>query len=109
MATLRNHNGKWQAQVRISGHAPVSKSFTSKRDAQRWASQVEKQLEGKALHVDLRMLDRTTMRDLLDRYRREVTVHKRGAASENKRIDGFLRQGWSDKSLSKITPNVFSR
>ena len=86
MAIIRNRNGKWQAQVRMQGHAPRSKSFISKRDAERWARQTETELEASALRIDLRSLDRTTMKELLDRYRREVTVHKRGAASENKRI-----------------------
>ncbi len=109
MAALRNRNGKWQAQVRIKGHAPRTKSFTAKRDAERWARQTEAELEASVLRVDHRVLDRTSMRDLLDRYRREVTPSKRGSASEEKRLDGFLRQPWASKPLSKITPQVFSR
>lgn len=109
MAAIRNRNGKWQAQVRIKGHAPQSRSFTSKRDAERWARQAETELEASALRVDHRVLDRTTVRDLFIRYRREVTPAKRGAASEEKRLDGFLRQSWVSYPLSKITPQVFSR
>ncbi|MGR3794610.1 site-specific integrase [Vannielia sp. SX4] len=109
MATLRNRNGKWQAQVRIKGHAPRARSFTSKKDAQKWARQVEGELEASALRVDLSSLDRTTVRDVLERYRREVTVSKRGEASENKRLDGFARQAWVDKPLSKVTTQVFAR
>jgi len=109
MAALRNRNGKWQAQVRIKGHAPQTKSFISKRDAERWARQIETELEASALRVDHRALDRTTVRDLLERYRREVTFGKRGAASEAKRLDGFLKQSWAAKPLSMVTPQVFSR
>ncbi|MCB1355021.1 MAG: hypothetical protein KDK53_00475 [Maritimibacter sp.] len=109
MATIRNRNGKWQAQVRIKGHAARTKSFTSKRDADRWARQTEAELEASALRVDHRVLDRTTVRDVLDRYRREVTVRKRGAASENKRLDLLVRQPWAARPLSKITPQTFSR
>jgi hypothetical protein len=110
MATLRQRNGKWQAQVRIKGHAPRSKSFHSKRDAERWARQTEAELEATALGVDPRVLDRITVRDLLDRYRSEVTsLRKRGAASENKRLDGFLRLSWAALSLSRATPQVFSK
>jgi integrase len=49
------------------------------------------------------------VRDLLDRYRREVTPKKRGYASENKRLDGFLRLPWVNRPLSKVTPQIFSR
>jgi len=40
MATFRNRHGKWQARVQRKGQQPVSKSFQSKEDAQRWARQV---------------------------------------------------------------------
>lgn len=109
MATIRNRNGKWQAQVRRNGHTPRSKSFLSKRDAEKWARQMEAELDATALAFDPRVLERTTVRDLLGRYREEVTVSKRGHASENKRLDSFLRQTWVDKPLSKATPQVFSR
>ncbi|EAU45957.1 tyrosine-type recombinase/integrase [Salipiger bermudensis] len=109
MAAIRNRNGKWHAQVRIKGHASQTKSFTTKRDAERWAKQTEAELQASALRIDIRVLDRVTVRDLLERYRREVTATKRGAASESKRIDGFLRQTWVDRTLSKVTPQVFSR
>lgn len=109
MATIRNRNGKWQAQVRIKGHAARTKSFSSKRDAERWVRQTEAELEASALRVDHRVLDRTTMRDVLERYRDEVTCRKRGAASENKRLDLLVRQRWATQSLSNITPQTFSR
>jgi hypothetical protein len=109
MAAFRKRNNKWQAQVRIKGHVPRTKSFIKKRDAESWARKVEAELEESAVRIDHRVLDRSTVRDLLERYRKEVTVAKRGAASENKRIDAFLRQAWANKPLSKVTPQVFSR
>jgi hypothetical protein len=36
MATFRNRHGKWQARVQRKGQQPVSKSFQSKEDAQRF-------------------------------------------------------------------------
>ncbi len=109
MATIRKRNGKWLTQVRIKGHAARTKSFTAKRDADRWVRQTEAELEASALRVDLRVLDRTTMREVLERYRDEVTCRKRGAASENKRLDLMVRQSWAARPLSKITPQTFSR
>lgn len=109
MAIIRNRNGKWQAQVRIKGHAPCTKSFASKRDAERWARQTEAELEASALRVDYRVQDHTTMRDVPERYRREVTFRKRGAASENKRLDLMVRQPWAARPLANITPQTSSR
>ena len=69
MATIRNRNGKWQAQFRIKGQIPRAKMFTAKHDAANWARQTETELEASALRVEYRMLDR---------YRSEVTVARRG-------------------------------
>ena len=34
MAAFRKRNNKWQAQIRIKGQAPRTKSFITKRDAE---------------------------------------------------------------------------
>jgi hypothetical protein len=67
MANIRNRNGKWQVQVRRNGHTPRAKSFLSKRDAMQWARQTEAELDATALHHDPRVLERTTIRELLMR------------------------------------------
>ena len=45
MATFRNRSGKWQARVQIQGHSGLSKTFTNKADAERWAKQVEVEMQ----------------------------------------------------------------
>lgn len=45
MATLRNRSGKWQARVVRKGHIPVTKTFQAKHDAERWARQVESDMD----------------------------------------------------------------
>lgn len=108
MANLRNRNGKWQAQVRRGGHKPRTKSFLSKADAQRWARQMEADLDRAAIPHDIRQLDTCSIADVMHRYRSEVTPKKRGAASELKRIEVFLRDRWSTLPLSKASPAIFS-
>lgn len=109
MATLRNRNGKWHVQVRRTGHATRTRSFLSKTEAHKWARRVEAELDAAVIPFDPRVLEQTTIRELLIRYRKMVTVNKRGEASECKRIDLFLRQPWANQPLSKATPQVFSR
>lgn len=109
MASLRKRNGKWQAQVRRAGMKPRAQSFISKTDAQRWIRQTELELDRAVLAYDPTSLDRTTVAELISRYRREVTPTKRGAASEDKRLQVFLRYDWAKLPLSKATPQVFSR
>ena len=82
MAAFRKRNNKWQAQIRIKGHAPRTKSFITKRDAESWARKVEAELEASSVRIDPRALERSTVRDLLERYQKEVTVAKRGGEGD---------------------------
>lgn len=45
MATIRRLRGRWQAQVRRKGLAPRAKSFDAKADAEKWARNLEAELD----------------------------------------------------------------
>ena len=45
MATIRKRGQSWQAQVRRQGHAPITKSFLKRADAELWAKQTEVALD----------------------------------------------------------------
>jgi hypothetical protein len=49
MATFRNRNGKWQARVQTKGYPAQSKTFISKVDAERWAKQIEIEIQKAAI------------------------------------------------------------
>ncbi|TFW59580.1 hypothetical protein CT676_18650 [Bradyrhizobium sp. MOS001] len=76
MASLRFRNGKWQVQVRRHGHTQQAKSFQSKSDAQRWARQIEAELDRTLIPNDVRSLNTITVAQLLTRYRDNVTNEK---------------------------------
>jgi integrase len=109
MASLRYRNDKWQVQVRRYGHAPQSKSFQSKADAQRWARHVEAELDRTLIPNDPRLLSTITVAELLARYRDTHTRSHRGHVSEAKRIEVFLRTDWCKLPLAKASPALFSR
>lgn len=109
MASLRFRNGKWQVQVRRYGHSPQARSFHSKVDAQRWARQIEAELDRTLIPNDVRALSTATVADVLTRYRDTVTTEKRGLIPERQRIEVFLRQRWSTLPLAKIGPTTFSK
>jgi hypothetical protein len=58
MATFRNRHGKWQARVARKGIKPISKSFQSKQDAERWARQVEADID-KGCYTNVALAERT--------------------------------------------------
>lgn len=109
MPSLRFRNGKWQVQVRRHGHSTRAKSFQSKTDAQRWARQIEAELDRTLIPNDVRSLNTITVAQLLTRYRDTVTNEKRGIVPERKRIEVFLRQRWSTLSLAKLDASILSR
>lgn len=67
MATFRNRHGKWQARVQRKGQRPVSKSFQSKEDAQRWARQIEAEID-KTSYTNIALAERTLFKDVIKRY-----------------------------------------
>ncbi|GGO77662.1 integrase [Marinobacterium nitratireducens] len=77
MATIRKLRNKWQAQVRLKGHKPQTKSFTLKSDATAWARQVEAAME-RGVFVDTAVAERMSVRDAIERYLSSIAdEHKR--------------------------------
>ena len=115
MATVRKRNGKWQAQVRRTGHASRARSFTTKPEAYRWIRETEAELDASeeksvtSVQAGAKLLANTTIADLLTRYRDTVTPRKRGHVPEVNRLNAFLGQPWASLPLSDTTPQVFSR
>jgi integrase len=76
MATIVKKNGKWFVQIRRSFHKPIYKTFISKIDAQRYARETERLIEI-GQFVDTSEASKTTLKQLLERYEREVSSKKR--------------------------------
>ncbi|PYE88053.1 site-specific integrase [Phyllobacterium leguminum] len=91
MATIRKLRGRWQAQVRRRGMKPRCKSFDIKQEAEKWARDLEAQVDKFGAAPDTKILETTTLGDLLERYQREVSPMKRGAVQEKQRIDVLRR------------------
>ncbi|WFU47307.1 site-specific integrase [Sinorhizobium terangae] len=91
MATIRKLRGRWQAQVRRRGMKPRCKSFDSKLEAEKWARELEAQVDRFGAAPDTKVLENTTLGELLERYQREVSPTKRGSVQEIQRIDVLRR------------------
>ena len=76
MATIVKKKGKWFVQIRRSFHKPIYKTFAAKSDAHKWSRETERSIE-LGQYVDLSEANKTTLRQLLERYGREVSVKKR--------------------------------
>lgn len=105
MATFQQRSGKWLARVRKAGFPTQSKTFSSKRLAQAWAIRIEHGFESGIAGLP----DKTTsLGDLLMRYQKTITPHKKSHKDEARRINWLLRCPLSTLSLSHLTPAVIS-
>ncbi len=103
MATLRKRkNGHWQARVRKANQS-ISKTFINKADAERWAKQVEVDMQ-KGSYTNLVLAERTTLGELIDRYIRDVLPTMRGALEDRFRLKALQRRTLSKLSMTALTP-----
>lgn len=93
MASIYRYGNRWRAQVRIKGKTK-SRIFETKRDAQRWARDMELQIEQTIAHG---APPRKTFGDAMRRYAEEVTPHKRSWKKEQQYL---LRMAESDPLAS---------
>lgn len=103
MASIRNRNGKWQARITRKGQLPVAKSFQSKEDAQRWARQIESDMD-KSSYTNLVLAERTLFKDVIERYLQEVTLKTRSMREDTYRLKALARHPISKLSMSALTP-----
>lgn len=80
---------QWRARVRVKGYPDQSRTFMYREDAEKWARATERELETSGF-VDRREAEKTTLRDVLERYAREVTPHKKSAEMETIKIRMLL-------------------
>jgi len=109
MATIRKHRDKYQARVRRKGYPAVTKSFSRLSDAKEWAREIERQADRRELAPISKELDKTTLADLVRRYRAEVVPRKKGGDVETIVLTAFLREPICRKRLSDLCPEDFTK
>ena len=101
MATIRKKREKWCVEIRRSFHKHISKTFISKQDAQRWARETERLIEI-GQYQDLSEANKTTLKQLLERYEREVSSKKRTEADKYL-IRNIMQHDLVNKVLSHVS------
>lgn len=102
MATFRKRGPhQWQAQVRKKGYPLQTKSFETRAAAQAWARAVEVDMD-RGSFVSRAEADSTTLKQVLERYRDEITPLKKGAGPETARIRALLRHPLAQRFVGTI-------
>ncbi|CAA7626393.1 conserved hypothetical protein [Magnetospirillum sp. UT-4] len=89
--------------VRRKGIKPRSKSFDRKNDAEKWARDLEAEIDRCAYLPDTKPAETLTLSKLMTRYLAEVTPTKRGAAVETTRIRAMLKRDIMHRTLALLT------
>jgi integrase len=107
MATIRQRNDRWQAIVKRQGYPTQSKTFTLKKDAEKWA-RLQERLVDSGEWIESPQDRQTTLGELLDRYAKEVSNGKRGNRAESYRIETFKKHSLAKHALTTITPQMIA-
>lgn len=107
----RNRDGQligYQCQVRKKGYPPQIKTFDRKADAVAWAAIIESEMV-RGVHVDRSKAERTTFRDAIEGYIREIAPTHKGGRDEILRLNRFLRDEpkLAAHSLATLTTRRF--
>jgi len=90
----------FRAQVRLRGHAAVSKTFSRKTDAKQWVEATKTSIRRGDLPSG--EADRTTLKEALERYLREVTPLKKDREREGNRVKAWMTHPLAVRFLSKL-------
>lgn len=78
MATIRKRGElQWQAIVKRKGYPLQSKTWNTRKEAEAWARQIESEMD-RGVFVSRGEVERTTIGDLVERYREDELPKKRG-------------------------------
>ncbi len=108
MAAIRKlKSGKYEVQVRRKGFVPVSRTFTMRNDAEQWARHMETKADRGDMPAPMKVLDGYTLKDIIERYRDEVTIKKLSADTETYLLNAILRQPIAKLTLAQLTSSHF--
>ena len=108
MATFRKRsNGHWQARVRKTNQN-VTKTFINKIDAERWAKQIEVEMQ-KGSYTNLVLAERTTFAEIIERYITEVLPTMRGGKADHIRLKALARRPIAKLSMTALTPQKIAQ
>ena len=108
MATLRKRsNGHWQARVRKAKQT-LTKTFINKADAEKWAKQVEVEID-KGSFANLVLAQRTTFKEIIERYIIEVLPTMRGGNADLIRLKALARRPIATLNMAALTPQKLAQ
>ena len=107
MSTIRKQGQKWQSIVRVLGHPYISKSFTTRTDATRWANQTEVKLRREDAGIS--KINFPKFEDVARRYIEEISILKKCYTDERCTILNLLKESWSVYPINRIKNHTINK
>lgn len=109
MATFEKRGDlQWRVKIRRRGFPSQTKTFNSKAEGEAWARSMESDMD-RGIFRASKEAERTTLKEALDRYLEEVSVHKRGHSREKKRIEKWNNHTLASRFLASISSKDISQ
>lgn len=97
-------DGSYRVKIRKRGYEPISRNFTRKGEAQRWAREVETEMD-KGIFVSTIEAETTLVSDIMDRYQEEVASSKKSFYDIKCRLK-LLKSSFGHLTLAAVTPSI---
>lgn len=96
----------FRAQIRMRGFPQLSKNFRRRTDAKRWIEETKTAIRGgTAVSTEA---TRTTLREALERYLREITPNKKGWRREQDRVKAWMHNPLAVRFLAQLRGSDFA-
>ena len=97
----------WQVQIRRYGVKPETKTFPTRDEAKIWARLIESEID-RGIYVSRYEAEHITFSELVHRYQKEVTPHKKSASREISRLK-CLDNFFGEVTLARINSEMVAR
>ncbi len=103
MGYIRVRDGRYQANVRRKGYAPITKTFTSREAAKSWTKTTEIEME----RGEFNPQSNITVDELIKRYAKEVVPQFKGSNPTKYRCN-TLRRMLGQVRVAELTPAILA-
>lgn len=108
MASITKRGDNWRAQIRIKGQDSISRTFDRKDQAEKWARQIEAEMD-RGVFYDRTEAENTTLIEALERYEREIIAKKNYPSQERQRVKHWRGQALAKRFLATLRGVDFAK
>ena len=108
MATITKRQNKWQVRIRLSNTPTITKTFSRKSNAKKWAREIENKIECGNLGAVVKPTDET-LGEVLEKYLHQITPQKKSSEVETIRIKWLMREPVASVQFCRLTPQHIAK